>query len=1413
MSDDPSTPGSTFHTPEQHLPPPRPPRTPNTTSEAAAASLPVTTGKKRPAPEADDVDVGSPSQGMLARLVSGMTPSRWKRSRSSLDGMSGSAIKSVNRSNEGSGERSVGGDGGAASGSGTRLEKLNLEKKFDDPSSSTANINGGNVANLGGMPVQQSLSPGRQLQQQQQPLRAGTQTTEGGQTSAMELPVKKRVRLGVGASSAAGATSGGKKSVSIGGATSFAGSPYQAFANTTNTANAAKSPFAAATPNGGPKFNIGSASKPILRDVRGRTATPAGKLLTQRRVATPGASRGIRGALLTATAKGGLTRTPGGTIAAGRNLSAASLSSVATTRTSNTGAAAMRRIAASRGKQPILGRSTGYRRRPINARSFKPMSRLLTGVYTKSDSNKGQAGDGGRSNNQSVMLTESIVSQILEESRNKLGLSGSQTSELALFGGNAAKSGDSALDQARTFEEEAKAYKAMNKAVPRVRMNRILGSGQTGGRRFQVEGTSTSTASNNFAAPSPASAGMGSTVAMAATTTAPAVPAPALLFGKPAAQPPVTPAKRAVKFQSSSGTPFPAAAKSDREKEDPEPSEKPFVAYTTASLTPRGKSDLKLTPCKPSADLSKEAGEAIERRVKTDEWKREAMGTNYGFDDPQMDTPRKVGGKRRKGTPHPKKSKIAEASKEAAGIATPLLMKKADAVLAGSATTPSGGGAPFSFMPGGAAASSKVDTPMAFKFGKDALGSDKTPKSPSSLKKDKPTPAATNASPAPAPAASGWGNLFKSKPGEWKCDVCMTKNPKEAGKCLACEAPKAGSEDNGAAASSSSSGSGANGEKKGSIGTGGFSFGGATSSSTAPAPAASPSGGGASIGSGGFSFGGAATTPAKSKRTRDDGNGVGGGKDKATIGAGGFTFGGASPSASAPSASGGGASSFGSGGFSFGAGGSGTTSTPANTPAKPKRGRDDDASSKSPTAPSGGGFTFGAAAAPAPATKANSSAGFTFGASASASGDEKKEDSVSAATVTAAASTSGFSFGATEKKKGGGASIPGFSFGAPPPAATPASAKKDESSAAEPSSKKAMFTFGKGTPSLPVPAGNGANTPAPVGASSFSFGSSTPAAPTAGKNDGASASSSKSLFPFGGGTTPAKPAESAPTPAAAAPMFGAPTFQAPAPAATTDNTMNGAPAPSASSGNPAFAFGSAPAAAPKPAEAAPTPAASFGFGASAPATSGSTFQFGAAAGATSTTPATAKPPASGPGFAFGAAAGVSTPAAPSSGFGATPAPAAGGFSFGSASQPPAAAAPTTPGTFAFGGSPTPAPTTGFGATPAPAAGGFGFGNASTQPAAPAAPTPGAAFAFGSSAAAAPNPTPGFAPAATPTPTPGFGGNAGFGATPSAMGGATPGAAAGGGAFSIGTGGPKRTPGGKAPGTRRILKARRPPGTR
>ena len=131
-----------------------------------------------------------------------------------------------------------------------------------------------------------------------------------------------------------------------------------------------------------------------------------------------------------------------------------------------------------------------------------------------------------------MMLTNSIVTQIIEQNRNKLFNTSSSAvtmEERALFGGTIQRFGNSAQDRARTFEEEAAAYTAVTKMngaankVPRVRMNRILGSGQTGGRRFGVDqqqqqslgGTLTSASATTGGG---ASASVSTNVAMGGTT-------------------------------------------------------------------------------------------------------------------------------------------------------------------------------------------------------------------------------------------------------------------------------------------------------------------------------------------------------------------------------------------------------------------------------------------------------------------------------------------------------------------------------------------------------------------------------------------------------------------------------------------------------------------------------------------------------------------------------------------------------------------------------------------------------------------------------------------------------------------------------------------------------------------------------
>ena len=1327
----------TFHTPEQEASRAPPPASAAASAAAAAAPLPSTDRKRARSP---------PTPRGVFNLLSSLTPSfRWrqKRERFSLDGMSGSAIRSANRTAcDGSGDRDEPSDG--TQGTGAKLEKLNLEKKFDDPSPSLAGDGNRSLDLISGSGAPAPPSPF-----QQQPGTVG-----GTQEIGVKLPAKKRVRLGEamamdGPAIEKATRFGGAatKSASIGGTVTFSSSPYRAFAGTAHGAPA-KSPFASAASRA-PVFHVGRA-----------TATT----VSTRRRLTPGPNRSTRGKAAPRAAPPGW-----GVLTAGGKLA---------------------RATPGRHPGPATRlRASGYRRRPINARSFRPMSRLLTNIYVPRDGagdGIGGGAGGTRAGGRSTLLTDSVVSQILRENQNKLGVAA----------GGAVPAGGEEVEGAR--------------AVPRVRMQRVLGSRQTGGRRFGVL-EAPALANSVVVAPKRTAATMGD-----------------------AQLPPAT-----IKLAAGANHASDAAAA-------PPPLQVPVAPYLAASLPPHGAdTSLRLTPCRSEQDgISREVGEEIARLVDTASWRAAAECTDYGFGESVVTAPRRRGAGRERGsdTSHSMEATASDAK-------VPAVITK------GEGTMPGDSGAPFDFM--GAAALAAAD-------GKRCASANdhKSLQLP-------PPPKETLPSATKASISSGWGNIFQAKPGEWKCNVCLTKNPKETGKCLACETPKPGGEEE--AAAGPTPGHQAK-DGKASIGAGGFSFGAASTTTGAggAAAVATPgdqvSSGKASIGASGFSFGTAsAATPghgdkkssvkgfsfgaspaAASKSTPNNG----GSEDSSVTGS--FTFGKAATKAGGVLTGAGtipanakcdrddaavkGTSGVPSGSLAAAAPPPFPSTTPANTPAKPKRGRDDDAA--------GGGFSFG--------TAKNLSGRFAFGTAASASSDEKKEDLVGSDKAVSKqgsfwASSSGTVAGTTsmaEKKETaaaeslnkkttlpsgtrGTSSLPviaensnspdpvraplfepaepsgkkaQFSFGAgktaslPAPVGNdnrPASAKASSFGAAEPPSKKPLFSFGKGgTPSLPVPAGNGASpTTAPTGMTPFEFGATTPAA-TKKKDD--AASSSKPLFAFGS-TSLSKPAESAPPPSAAAPLQGVPSL-------------------ASETGGPPFSFGG------NSAESKPANAA-FRFGAPASQVPPA-FAFGAAGGAAPSTPAPApaNPPAtSGAGFSFGATSS-STPAAPpltgfgNGGFGATaPAPptASGGFAFGNTSQ--TAAAPVVkalPGaTFSFGDSSTPmVPTANGAVAPGPSTGSFvGFGN-SVQPAPTAASGQGTSFSFGGSTAP-PNPTSGFAPVAPSTHAPGFGGNAVFGATPSAMGGTTP--AATGNAFSIGTGGPKRAPGAK----RRIIKARRPPGTR
>jgi len=120
--------------------------------------------------------------------------------------------------------------------------------------------------------------------------------------------------------------------------------------------------------------------------------------------------------------------------------------------------------------------------------------------------------------------------------------------------------------------------------------------------------------------------------------------------------------------------------------------------------------------------------------------------------------------------------------------------------------------------------------------------------------------------------SEGWGNIFKSsEEGSWKCEVCSLVNAVSADACVACETPRPGANKEGSeteAADRSSQ------PAQGSIGKGGFTFGGVTSTSSLPALKPGGNNAPGSIGSSGFSFGGAfGASSAKGSNTSKSGGG------------------------------------------------------------------------------------------------------------------------------------------------------------------------------------------------------------------------------------------------------------------------------------------------------------------------------------------------------------------------------------------------------------------------------------------------------------------------------------------------------------------------------------------------------------
>ena len=89
--------------------------------------------------------------------------------------------------------------------------------------------------------------------------------------------------------------------------------------------------------------------------------------------------------------------------------------------------------------------------------------------------------------------------------------------------------------------------------------------------------------------------------------------------------------------------------------------------------------------------------------------------------------------------------------------------------------------------------------------------------------------------PSPAPAAKGFDMSLFQKPGEWKCETCLVKNPPVGDKCVSCETPKPGGVQAGGA--TAASGSGSSGFLAGSA-VGGALFASSATVVPSPAPAA-----------------------------------------------------------------------------------------------------------------------------------------------------------------------------------------------------------------------------------------------------------------------------------------------------------------------------------------------------------------------------------------------------------------------------------------------------------------------------------------------------------------------------------------------------------------------------------------------
>ena len=163
----------------------------------------------------------------------------------------------------------------------------------------------------------------------------------------------------------------------------------------------------------------------------------------------------------------------------------------------------------------------------------------------------------------------------------------------------------------------------------------------------------------------------------------------------------------------------------------------------------------------------------------------------------------------------------------------------------------------------------------------------------------------------------GWGNTFKKFfENKWKCKICSCQNEESVEECQSCDGLRHGAVSSSSTTTKSTSTT--EGAKapatSGSIGAGGFSFGGTTSGTGAssdtkptsnfgaPAPAASSSSSG---GGAGFTFGGPTPAPAASTGGFPFGGPVPAPAPATTSGSGGFSFsGGAASEASGTGSSG-----------------------------------------------------------------------------------------------------------------------------------------------------------------------------------------------------------------------------------------------------------------------------------------------------------------------------------------------------------------------------------------------------------------------------------------------------------------------------------------------------------------------------